>query len=81
MVTKQPGTENYGIANAHIMLWQWHDPALQGILQHHWMRMKKNIMPEITWLQLHRCFTPSFESILDRGVNEGWYDSSNMLQV
>ncbi|KAG2110404.1 uncharacterized protein F5147DRAFT_797184 [Suillus discolor] len=27
------------------------------------------------------CFTPGFKSILDRGVNEDWYDSSNTLQV
>ncbi|KAG2359833.1 hypothetical protein BDR07DRAFT_1291218 [Suillus spraguei] len=82
MVTQSdPGTENYGIANAHTMLRQWHDPALQGTLQHRWMRTKKNVMPEITWSQLRRRFTPGFESILDRGVNEGWYDSSNTLQV
>ncbi|KAG1797415.1 uncharacterized protein HD556DRAFT_1431118 [Suillus plorans] len=82
MVTQSdPGTENYGIVNAHTMLRQWHDPALQGTLQHRWMRTKKNVMPEITWSQLRRCFTPGFESILDRGVNEGWYDSSTTLQV
>ncbi|KAG2743521.1 hypothetical protein P692DRAFT_20878373 [Suillus brevipes Sb2] len=82
MVTQSdPGTENYGIANAHTMLRQWHDPALQGTLQHRWMRTKKNVMPAITWSQLRRRFTPGFESILDRGVDEGWYDSSNTLQV
>lgn len=82
MVTQSdPGTENYGIANAHTMLRQWHDPALQGTLQHRWMWTKKNVMPEITWSQLRRRFTPGFESILDRGVDEGWYDSSNTLQV
>jgi len=61
MVTQSdPGTENYSIANAHTMLRQWHDPALQGTLQHCWMRSKKNVMPEITWSQLHRRFTPGF---------------------
>ncbi|KAG1887222.1 hypothetical protein F4604DRAFT_1675229 [Suillus subluteus] len=31
MVTQSdPGSENFGIANAHTMLRQWHDPALQG---------------------------------------------------
>ncbi|KAG1798669.1 uncharacterized protein HD556DRAFT_1440373 [Suillus plorans] len=43
------GTENFGIANGHTLLRQWHDPALQGTLQHRWMRTKKNVMPEITW--------------------------------
>ncbi|KAG2114133.1 hypothetical protein DEU56DRAFT_749025 [Suillus clintonianus] len=82
MVTQSdPGTENYGIANAHTMLRQWHDPALQGTLQHRWMRSNKNVMPEITWSQLRRRFTPGFESILEQGVNEGWYDSNNTLQV
>ncbi|KAG1729360.1 hypothetical protein EDD22DRAFT_982663 [Suillus occidentalis] len=82
MVTQSdPGSKNYGIANAHTMLRQWHDPALQGTLQHRWMRSKKNVMPEITWSQLRRRFTPGFESILDQGVNEGWYDSNNTLQV
>ncbi|KAG2132217.1 hypothetical protein BD769DRAFT_1666236 [Suillus cothurnatus] len=43
MVTQSdPGSENYGIANGHTMLRQWHDPALQGSLQHRWMRSKKN---------------------------------------
>ncbi|KAG1844290.1 hypothetical protein C8R48DRAFT_780346 [Suillus tomentosus] len=53
MVTKSdPGSENFGIANAHTMLLQWHYPALQGTLQHHWMRNKMNVMPEIMWSQL-----------------------------
>ncbi|KAG1904187.1 uncharacterized protein F5891DRAFT_1184371 [Suillus fuscotomentosus] len=43
MVTQSdPGSENFGIANAHTMLRQWHDPALQGTLQHRWMQNKKN---------------------------------------
>ncbi|KAG2131596.1 uncharacterized protein EDB93DRAFT_1255444 [Suillus bovinus] len=53
MVTQSdPGSENFGIANAHTTLRQWHDPALQGTLQHRWMRHKKNVMPEITWSQM-----------------------------
>ncbi|KAG1853232.1 hypothetical protein C8R48DRAFT_675899 [Suillus tomentosus] len=81
MVTQSdPGSENFGIANAHTMLRQWHDPTLQGTLQHRWMRTKKNVMPEITWSQLRRRFTPGFETYLDRGVQSGWYDCSNTLQ-
>ncbi|KAG2142390.1 hypothetical protein DEU56DRAFT_754729 [Suillus clintonianus] len=76
-----PGTENYGIANAHTMLRQMYDPALQGTLQHLWMRTKKNVKPEITWSQLRRRFTPGFETLLDEGVENGWYDSDNTLQV
>jgi hypothetical protein len=64
MVTQSdPGSENFGIANAHTMLQQWHDPDLHGTLQHRWMRNKKNVMPEITWSQLRRCFTPGFKNL------------------
>ncbi|KAG1832673.1 hypothetical protein EV424DRAFT_1342207 [Suillus variegatus] len=76
-----PGTENFGIANGHTMLRQWYDPSLQGTLQHRWMRTKKNVMPEIAWSQLRRRFTPGFESLLDHGVEQDWYDSDNTLQV
>ncbi|KAG1844804.1 hypothetical protein DFJ58DRAFT_731076 [Suillus subalutaceus] len=82
MVTQSdPGSENFGIANAHTMLRQWHDPVLQGTLQHHWMRNKKNVMPEITWSQMRRRFMPGFESLLDHGVTSGWYNSNNTLQM
>jgi hypothetical protein len=75
------GTENFGIANAQTLLRQHYDPNLQGTLQHRWMRTKKNVMPEITWSQLRRRFTPGFETLLDQGVNEGWYDIENTLQM
>ncbi|KAI6105965.1 hypothetical protein EDD16DRAFT_1730184 [Pisolithus croceorrhizus] len=52
-----PGSENFGIANAQTMLHQWHDPALEGTLQHR------------------------FKSLLDEGVNQGWYDVDNTLQL
>ncbi|KAG2144401.1 uncharacterized protein EDB93DRAFT_1104965 [Suillus bovinus] len=82
MVTQSdPGSENFGIVNAHTMLHQWHDPALQGTLQHRWMRSKKNVMPEITWSQLRRRFMPGFEALLDHGVLSGWYDTNNTLQL
>ncbi|KIK91877.1 hypothetical protein PAXRUDRAFT_55494, partial [Paxillus rubicundulus Ve08.2h10] len=46
-----PGTENFGIANAQTMLRQMHDPTLaaSGFVQHRWMCTKKNVMPEIAW--------------------------------
>ncbi|KAG2738001.1 hypothetical protein P692DRAFT_201874334 [Suillus brevipes Sb2] len=69
MITQSdPGSENYGIANAHTMLRQMYDLSLHGTLQHRWMRTKKNVMPEIAWSQLRRRFTPGFESLLDEGV-------------
>ncbi|KAI6152555.1 hypothetical protein BKA82DRAFT_4338062 [Pisolithus tinctorius] len=82
MVTQSdPGTENFGIANTQTMLRQLHDPALRGFVQHRWMRTKKNIMPEIIWSQLRRRFTPGFETLLDEGLDEGWYDPDNTLQL
>ncbi|KAI6094391.1 hypothetical protein EDD16DRAFT_1787743 [Pisolithus croceorrhizus] len=76
-----PGSENFGIANAQTMLHQWHDHALEGTLQHRWMRSRKNIKPEIMWSQLHWHFTPGFKTLLDEGVHQGWYDIDNTLQL
>ncbi|KAF8420586.1 hypothetical protein L210DRAFT_3491406 [Boletus edulis BED1] len=82
MVTQSdPGTENFGIANAQTFLRQMQDPTLQGFVQHRWMHTKKNIVPEIAWSQLRRHFAPGFKGILDHGVNEGWYDPDNTLQL
>ncbi|KAG2045793.1 hypothetical protein BDR06DRAFT_977949 [Suillus hirtellus] len=75
------GTENYGNANTQMLLRQHYDPILQGTLQHHWMYMKKNVMPEITWSQLQCRFTPGFKNLLDEGVIEDWYDSVDTLQM
>ncbi|KIK92392.1 hypothetical protein PAXRUDRAFT_147444 [Paxillus rubicundulus Ve08.2h10] len=75
-----PGTKNFGIANAQTMLRQMHDPALSGFVQHQWMR-KKNIMAEIAWSQLCCCFTPGFEALLEQGAEAGWYDTDNTLQL
>jgi len=81
MITRgDPGTENFGIANAQTMLRQMHDPTLSGFVQHRWMRSKKNIVPEIAWSQLRRRFTPGFEALLDEGVKEDLYDPYNTLQ-
>ncbi|KAJ7857101.1 hypothetical protein B0H14DRAFT_3135890 [Mycena olivaceomarginata] len=66
-----PGVENFGVANGHTLLRHWHDPSLEGTLQHRWMNEKKNLIPEIGWSQLRRRWTPGFEDILDIGVNNG----------
>jgi len=82
MITQSdPGTENVGVANAQTMLRQMHDPRLEGFVQHRWMRAKKNIKPEIAWSQLRRCFSPGFEALLDTGLDAGWYDPDNTLQL
>jgi hypothetical protein len=75
-----PGTENFGIANGHTALRQWHDPDMAGTLCHRWMSLKKNIIPEITWRQYRRRFAPGFEDILEYGILEGIYDPRNPLE-
>ena len=82
MITQSdPGTENYGIANGHTYLRQWHDPNLTGTLQHRWMRQKKNVVPEIRWSQMRRRWSPGFENVLDLGLNEDWYNSEDPIQL
>ena len=83
MITQSdPSTENFRIANAQTLLWQMHDPSLDGYVQHWWMRTKKNIKLEIAWSwQLRRRFYPGFEALLDTGVDASWYDPDNTLQL
>ncbi|KAF9541946.1 hypothetical protein CPC08DRAFT_650399 [Agrocybe pediades] len=76
-----PGSENYGIANAHTFLRHHYDKSLVGTIQHRWMRHKKNVKPEITWSQLRRRFTPGFENLLQQGVTREIYDMSRPLDV
>ncbi|KAF8996698.1 hypothetical protein BDQ17DRAFT_1249445 [Cyathus striatus] len=76
-----PGSENFGLANGHTFLRHYHDPALQGTLQHRWMHSKKNVKPEITWSQLRRRFTPGFEDILERGINEDFYHPDHTIEA
>lgn len=81
MVTQSdPGTENYGIANAQTFIRQCLDPSLQGTLQHRWMRAKMNIKPEILWSVLRRDFAPGYEAKLQFGIDQGLYDPGNTLQ-
>ncbi|KAL4064534.1 hypothetical protein J3A83DRAFT_4361015 [Scleroderma citrinum] len=75
------GTENFGIANAQTMLCQMHDPNLEGFVQHRWMHIKKNIKTEIVWSQFQHQFTPGFEALLEKGMDSGWYDPDNTLQL
>ncbi|KAG1891711.1 uncharacterized protein F5891DRAFT_1131539 [Suillus fuscotomentosus] len=64
-----PGSENYGIANAHTMLRQYHNKALHGTLQ---ASLDANE---------EECYARDHMNLLDHGVNSGWYDSNNTLQV
>ncbi|KAL4065801.1 hypothetical protein V8B97DRAFT_2025589 [Scleroderma yunnanense] len=82
MITQSdPSMKNFRIANAQALLQQMHDPSLDGYIQHWWMHTMKNIKPEIPWSQLCCQFSPGFEALLDTGVDAGWYDPDNMLQL
>ncbi|OSC97966.1 hypothetical protein PYCCODRAFT_1418679 [Trametes coccinea BRFM310] len=75
-----PGTENFGIANAHTYMRHALDPSLCDTLQHRWMRKHMNIKPEILWSVLGRDWKPGFEATLQYGVDHGWYDPANELE-
>ncbi|KZO89379.1 hypothetical protein CALVIDRAFT_491834, partial [Calocera viscosa TUFC12733] len=69
-----PGTENYGMANAQTTLRQLLDPTLVGTLQHQWMRGHSNIKPEIFWSKLRRQWSEGWEALFQEGLDMGWYD-------
>ncbi|KXN80762.1 hypothetical protein AN958_07838 [Leucoagaricus sp. SymC.cos] len=76
-----PGTENVGIANAHTVLCQLHDPSLEGTLQHRTMRNKMNIPPEIIWAQFRKRLSPALERVISEGFDNGMIDSKNDLDT
>ncbi|KAI0711283.1 hypothetical protein C8Q76DRAFT_622842 [Earliella scabrosa] len=75
LTQSDPGSENFGIANAHTFIRQTLDPTLCGTLQHRWMRKRMNIKPEIIWSLLGRQWKPGFENVLQLGVDEEWYSN------
>ncbi|KAJ7699615.1 hypothetical protein B0H17DRAFT_926367, partial [Mycena rosella] len=76
-----PGSENYGIANCHTVTRQRLDPTLEGSLQHKWMQGHgSNVKPEIAWSLLRHQWTPGFETVLDFGLNNGLYKSTDPLE-
>jgi len=75
-----PGTENYGVANAQTAICHRLDPNLADTLQHRFSSGHNNILSEIKWSVFRRDFAPGFEDILELGVNNGWYDVNNTLE-
>ena len=70
----------YIVANIHMNIRHTLDPSLNDTLQHRWCYNKSNVKPEILWMLLRRQFTPGFEDIFDRGVNNGWYDINDPIE-
>ncbi|KZO89549.1 hypothetical protein CALVIDRAFT_569823 [Calocera viscosa TUFC12733] len=82
MLTRSdPGTENHGIANAQTTLRRQLDPSLQGTLQHKWMRGHSNIKPEIFWSKLRKQWSPGWEILFDKGLEQGWYDPKVAVEL
>jgi len=75
-----PGTEHFGVANAHTTIWQHLDPMLAGTLQHCFAKGHNNILSEIKWSVFCCDFSPGFEDVLEHGVNNGWYDVNDALE-
>ena len=81
MVTQSdPGTENYGIANAHTIIRHTLDPDLGDTLQHRWMRERMNIKPEIVWSVLRRDWIPGYEELIQQGIDEEWYHPGEITE-
>ncbi|KAG9124225.1 hypothetical protein FRC07_012343 [Ceratobasidium sp. 392] len=76
-----PGSENFGVANAHTALRHLYDPTLQGTIQHRTMRKHNNIKPEITWKEIRRHGSPGIHNVLDLGLNNHWYDPDNPVHA
>ncbi len=80
MTQSNPSSENFGIAKCQTEICHCLDASLAGTLQHRWMQNKQNIKPEILWANFHHTFTPEFETLFDKGINEDWYDVNDPLQ-
>ena len=55
------------------------EPSLNGSIQHRWYRKHGNIKPEIHWSVFRRDWAVGFQALLDRGVDEGYYDIGDPL--
>ena len=80
LTQSDPGTENYGVANAQTLLRHRHDESLANTLQHKFRGNKGNIKPEIEWSRLRRSWTSGFELKIQRGIDDGLYDPEEPLE-
>ena len=73
--------ENVNVAYAQTALRHRLEPSLDGSIQHRWFRKHGNIKPEIHWSVFRRDWAVGFQALLDRGVNEGYYDIGDPLEL
>ncbi|KAG8712180.1 hypothetical protein FRC09_020143 [Ceratobasidium sp. 395] len=76
-----PGTENFGVANAQTVLQQLLNPSLAGTSQHTWLQGHLNIKPKIAWSQIHRRLSEGLEAVLQIDINQGWFNPNNNLEL
>ena len=72
------GTENFNAAYAHTHIRHMLDPSLAGSIQHKWMHGHSNIKPEQMWSRFRRMWAPGFETLLQKGISQQWYDDVNV---
>lgn len=76
-----PGSENFGIANAQSTLCQMLDPSLEGTMQHRWMRKHSNIKPEIHWSQFRAWSAHEIEPLMEEGLEKEWYNPHVYIEM
>ena len=57
------------------------DATLAGTIQHRFFRKHGNIKTEIFWSLFRRFFIPKFEQLIDDGVEKGWYDIGDPIEM
>jgi hypothetical protein len=72
------GTENFNVACAHTHIRHMLDPSLSGSIQHQYMHGHSNIKPAQMWSRFRRMWAPGFESLLQKGISQQWYDDVNV---
>jgi hypothetical protein len=72
------GTENFNVAHAQTHIRHALDPTLAGTIQHHWGHGQLNVKCGQMWTRFRRTWVPGFEQLLEKGVNNQWYDNANI---
>ncbi|KAF8259282.1 hypothetical protein EI94DRAFT_1773974 [Lactarius quietus] len=80
IMQSDPGTENVNVAYAQTALRHQMDPSLDGSIQHRWFHKHGNIKPKIHWSIFRRDWAIGFQVLLDKGVNNGYYDIGDPLE-
>ncbi|KAG9124323.1 hypothetical protein FRC07_012033 [Ceratobasidium sp. 392] len=74
LTQSDPGTENFGIANAQSTLRQMLDPSLVGTMQHIHSRKHGNIKPEILWRLFRERYAADLERLYSEGLEKGIFN-------